>query len=357
MTKTDRYKRQLLLPEIGDEGQKKINEASILCIGAGGLGCPALLYLAAAGIGRIGIIDFDKVDESNLQRQVIYTSGLVGMPKAESAAAQLSKLNPDIQIEYYNEALTAQNVETLFQNYDLILDGTDNFETKFLINDASIKFGKPWIYGAIQGFDGQVSVFNYKGGPCYRCLYPEKPKGYIMNCAEAGVIGAVAGIIGVTQALQAIQVITQHESFTPLAGELWVIDTHAMDTRTLKLEKNATCPVCSKSTAEIILNYSSPVCAIIPEITIHEFRKMTNTILIDVREQEEWDRGNIPGAQLWPLSKIKSGDIPDIPKETSIILHCQKGMRSIQAAQILKTHGYTSVVSLTGGYEAWVSNS
>lgn len=352
-----RYKRQITLPEIGLDGQEKLAHARVLCVGAGGLGSPALLYMAAAGIGHIGIIDFDMVDESNLQRQVLFTTDEVGGPKAVHAKARLQALNPEIEIIVYEEELTAENAPDLFQTYNIILDGTDNFETKFLINDAAAKYKKPWVYGAIQGFDGQASVFDAQCGPCYRCLYPEKPKARIANCAEAGVIGAVAGLIGVTQALQVIQLVTGHESFEPLIGKLWTLDTKTMRTRLLNIPKNPDCPVCSKNLNDFVLSYSSPVCGFIPELTPQQVRQKSEFCLIDVRENEEWEQGGIEGARHWPLSRMLSGDTPDLPKETEIILHCQKGIRSLQAAQILKEHGYCDVYSLSGGYEAWVSEN
>lgn len=349
-----RYDRQMRLPEIGADGQEKLLRAAVLCVGAGGLGSPALLYLAAAGVGRIGIIDFDRVDESNLQRQVLFDVDAVGQFKAQQAAKRLKSLNPTLQIDAYDEELNAESAARLFPSYDIIIDGSDNFETKFLINDAAVKFGKPLVYGAIQGFDGQASVFNFKGGPCYRCLYPEKPKGRIMNCAEAGVIGAVAGLIGVTQALQVIQLVTGHESFEPLIGKLWTLDTKTLQTRILNIPKNHDCAVCSKNQDHVVLSYSSPVCEFVPELSPKQVQGRENTCLIDVREQIEWDQGHIEGATLWPLSKIVEGHLPDVPQNVQIILHCQKGMRSLQAAQILKERGYQEVYSMSGGYEAWL---
>jgi molybdopterin/thiamine biosynthesis adenylyltransferase/rhodanese-related sulfurtransferase len=349
----DRYDRQVRLPEIGKLGQDKLKNASILCVGAGGLGSPALLYLAAAGVGRIGVIDFDRVDASNLQRQVLFDTGSVGQPKALQAALRLQAFNPTIDVQAYDEALNVESATRLFPQYDLILDGSDNFDTKFLINDAAVKFGKPWIYGAIQGFDGQVSVFNYQGGPCYRCLYPDKPKGRIMNCAEAGVIGAVAGMIGMTQALQAIQVIVGHDSFEILSGQIWMIDMRSMQTRMLGLKKSHDCPVCSINPQDIQLTYQTSACAIIPEIEVIDLSLETQALLFDVREAEEWDRGHIPQAKLWPLSKIMQGAVPDVPRDASIILHCQKGVRSLQAGTLLQQAGFSNVRSLAGGYEAW----
>ncbi len=354
MSPSNRYIRQTVLAEIGENGQEKLSQASVLCVGAGGLGSPALLYLAAAGIGHIGIADFDTIDESNLQRQVLFTTSAVGHSKAEEAKRALKELNPHISIEIYKDGLNDKNAPDLFQSYDIILDGTDNFETKFLINDAAVKYNKPWVYGAIQGFDGQASVFNTQDSSCYRCLYPKPPKEQIANCAEAGVIGAVAGIIGVTQALQVIQLITKHESFQPLIGKLWTLDTRTMQTRTLNIPKNPDCPACSKASSELTLQYSAPVCGLVSELTAQQVSKEKNAILVDVREKEEWDKGHVEGAHHHALSQIRNNHFPNIAQNKEIILYCQKGMRSIQAAQILNREGFTKVYSLSGGYEAWI---
>lgn len=351
---SERYKRQIILPEIGESGQRKIAEASILCVGAGGLGCPALLYLTAAGVGRIGIIDFDSVDETNLQRQTLFTTDQIGQNKAEAAKERLSALNPTIAIQAYAEELTDQNACALFESYDIIIDGTDNFEAKFLINDAAVKMRKPFIYGSILGFDGQVAVFNYNNSPCYRCLFPHAPKGHIPNCAQAGVIGAVAGIIGSAQAMEAIKIIVEHESFTPLAGKLWSIDMHSMENRLLSLPKAEDCPTCSKNKEDIILKYSLPFCNSIPKITPEQAKENSSALLIDVREIHEWESGHIEGARHTPLSELMLGEMPDLPKDTEIILYCQKGIRSLKAAKILKKHEYSNIHNMTGGYEAWL---
>lgn len=350
---TDRYSRQITLPEIGAAGQEKLRAASLLCVGAGGLGAPALLYLAAAGVGRIGIIDFDRVDESNLQRQVLFSTDAVGRSKAPEAAARLRALNPHIDIVSHDEELTAEGAARLFPDYDLILDGSDNFETKFLINDAAVKFGKPWIYGAIQGFDGQVSVFNHQGGPCYRCLQSEKPKGQIQNCAAAGVIGAVAGMVGVTQALQAIQIIVGHQDFMPLSGKIWLLDTRTMQTRMLALKKNLQCAVCGCDRDSIVLRYQSPLCDVIPEISVAQLKAQSGHTLIDVREEAEWQAGHIAGAILWPLSRMAAGQMPDVPPGAALVLYCQRGARSLQAARLMRDRGFAHVVNLSGGYEVW----
>ncbi len=354
MSEQNRYDRQVILPEIGTAGQEKISKASVLCIGAGGLGCPALLYLAAAGVGRIGIVDFDSVDETNLQRQVLFTVEQIGKNKAESAKQQLEALNPHITIKSYPVELTDKNVEALFDGYDIIIDGTDNFTAKFLINDAAVKYGKPFIYGSILGFDGQLSVFNAPGGPCYRCLFPEAPKGYVPNCAEAGVIGAVAGIIGTAQAMETIKIIVGHKNLHPLAGKLWTIDMCTMESRILSLTKNPECPVCSKEKRDITLQYASPICGLIPEVTPEQARRNKTALMIDVREKEEWGAGHIEGAKLVPLSELAQGQIPDLPKDCEIIIHCQKGKRGMQAIEILQAQGYLNVRNMRGGYEAWL---
>lgn len=352
---TDRYKRQIILPEIGEVGQKKISNSSVLCIGAGGLGCPALLYLAGAGVGNIGVVDFDVVDETNLQRQILFTSDQVGQNKAEAAKERLSALNPDIHIQSYGRELTDENAYDLFKKYDVIIDGTDNFAAKFLINDAAIKAEKPLIYGSIAGFDGQVSVFGVANNPCYRCLYPETPKGHIPNCAEAGVIGAVAGIVGTTQAMEVIKIIVGHDSFTSLVGKLWTIDTRTMETQSLRLSKNSNCSVCSKEKEEIHLQYSSPVFGIISEVTPEQAKENKEALLVDVREISEWDRGAIDGAIHIPLSKLMENYNPDLLLNGDIILYCHLGKRSLKAVQILKSQGYLNVFSMAGGYERWLT--
>ena len=354
INKSERYKRQIVLPEIGETGQARINAASVLVIGAGGLGCPILLYLAAAGVGHIGIVDFDSVDETNLQRQVLFNINDIGANKAQAAAAHLHALNSDITIEVFPVALDNSNVEELFNRFDLVIDGTDNFATKFLINDAAVKTSTPFIYGSILGFDGQVSVFGVPDEPCYRCLFPEPPKGHIPNCAEAGVIGAVAGMIGTVQAMEAIKMIAPHDSFRPFAGRLLTVDMHSMQTRILTLPKNPDCPVCSKNKEDIILEHTSPMCSIIPEITPDQVQHKNDARLIDVRERDEWDVGHIDGADHIALSWLMAGNVPEIDKDQDIILYCQKGMRSLQAAQHLAGLGFSNLRNMTGGYEKWL---
>ena len=350
----NRYKRQIVLPEIGEIGQSKISNTSVLCIGAGGLGCPTLLYLSAAGVGHIGIIDFDVVDESNLQRQVLFSTYKIGQNKAVAAKEKLEALNPDIKITAYPEKLTEQNAENLFNQYDIIIDGSDNFSTKFLINDTCIKASKPFIYGSILGFDGQVSVFGMLNSPCYRCLFPRAPEGHIPNCAEAGVIGAVAGIVGVTQAMEAIKIIVNHDSFYPLTGKLWTIDMHSMETNILSIPKNPNCPTCSKEKANIILEHIPITCCAIPEITAEQTKINNDAILIDVREIDEWNAGYIDGAKHIPLSELMRGYIIDLEKDHKIIIYCRSGQRSYLAAQTFKSQGYINVYNMSDGYNAWL---
>lgn len=348
----ERYQRQMVLPEIGQAGQEKLKTASVLCVGAGGLGCPALLYLCAAGIGHIGVIDFDCVDESNLQRQVLFTNDQKGANKALAAQRRLKALNPEIEIDAYPDELTAQNAEQLFTNYDVILDGTDNFSTKYLINDVALKTHKPFIYGSILGFEGQASVFNHEKGPCYRCLFPQAPKNHVPNCAEAGVIGAVAGIIGSVQAVEVIKIIVSHEDFTPLAGVFWTIDARSMQPKILELPKNTACPVCSQNPDDIQLGHEPQFCSPVPEIQPEQMFEDKNALIIDVREQDEWDSGHMEGAQHIALSALLEGYHPPLDKNDVLILYCRKGKRSLQAGALLTAQGYTNVSSVSGGYEA-----
>lgn len=355
--KTARYSRQEILAEIGEAGQKKLSAARVLVVGAGGLGCPVLQYLAGAGIGTLGIVDHDSVDISNLQRQVLYTMEDQGQLKAISAKERLLKLNPDITINAYPEVLTEKNVLGLFSGYDIVVDGTDNFAAKFLINDAAVKTGKAVVCGAIQGFEGQVSVFDATRGPCYRCLHPQPPQGVILNCAEAGVVGALAGIVGTVQAMEVIKLVVGHNSFQPLIGRLWMVDAHTMETRTLSIPKQKGCPACSKAVAEITLQNYSAVCSaiIVEDIDCSAVDALAGAALVDVRERSEWEVGHIRGAQHLPLSILQKNPEAFQPPEKGrpCILYCQKGGRSRKAAEILLTAGFSNIRSLKGGYEAW----
>lgn len=350
-----RYARQTVLPEIGIDGQKKLAGTSVLCVGAGGLGSPALLYLAAAGIGKISIADFDTIAESNLQRQILFTEADIGQPKATQAQQRLRALNPHLQVDIIQDGLHADNAEELFTSHDIILDGSDNFATKFLINDAAVKYHKPWVYGAIQGFDGQVSVFNVDNGPCYRCLLPSPPQTHITNCAEAGVMGAVAGLIGVTQALQVIQLATGHPGFKPLTGKLWILNTRTMQTRTLTIPKNPECPACSQKSEDISLTFQPPSCSAISELTPEQInRHYQGALLIDVRNDTLREKGFIRGSKHLPLADINQGTTPASQPEQTIILYCQKGISSVNAARLLQEKGFSNVHSMQGGYEGWL---
>lgn len=359
--KTARYSRQEILPEIGIAGQKKLSAARVLVVGAGGLGCPALQYLAGAGVGTLGIIDHDSVDLSNLQRQILYATEDQEKRKATVAKEHLSLLNPDILINAHLEELTENNALGLFSGYDIIVDGTDNFTAKFLINDAAIKTGKPVIYGAIQGFEGQVSVFGASQGPCYRCLHPQPPKGAVLNCAESGVIGALAGIVGTVQAMEVIKLVVGHSTFHSLAGKLWMIDVRTMDTRIMKIPKQENCPTCSKDPSEILLSNYSPGCSAVmaKEIDSSDLAALPNYILIDVRELPEWEAGHIEGARHFPLSVLqKNSDAFCLPENgNTCVLYCQKGMRSRKAGEILTSAGFRELFTLKGGYEAWCADA
>ncbi|MCM2344426.1 MAG: HesA/MoeB/ThiF family protein [Alphaproteobacteria bacterium] len=354
---TDRYNRQIILPEIGGEGQRRLTTAKVLVVGAGGLGCPVLQYLAAAGIGLLGIIDHDRIDITNLQRQILFNTSDAGQPKAQIAQNRLQALNPDITIKAYPEELSDRNASELFAAYDVIVDCTDNFSAKFLINDVAVKLGKAVVYGAIQGFEGQVAVFDAAQGPCYRCLHPRPPRGVILNCAESGVIGALAGMIGTIQAMEVIKLIIGHESFQSLYGNLLIIDSKTMEVSHLTIPKSGNCPVCSLSAAEIVPHYTSPVCfsAIVREIDNSDLPTLSGCVMIDVREHEEWDQGHIPEALHLPLSALNRD--PEIFKpyrHDSCVLYCQRGLRSQKAAEILLQAGFSDIYSLKGGYEAWL---
>lgn len=346
-----RYQRQVVLPEVGQAGQDKIARARVLCVGAGGLGSPALLYLAAAGIGHIGIADHDRVEETNLQRQILFTEADIGRPKALAARERLLALNSRIDVTAYEEGLHVGNAEALFSAYDIIIDATDNFPAKYLINDAALKCHKPWIYGAIQGFEGQVSVFDASQGPCYRCLYPEAPRAPVLNCAESGVMGAVAGVVGTMQAMQVIQLVLGEEGFEPLQGKLRVVDLHTITTHTFKLEKNKSCPLCTTPAAEIRLSYAPLVC--VAEVSPAQLAYNAAILLVDVREAAERTLGHIDGDIHFPLSRLEAGQPFTASKTAEIVVYCQQGIRSRKVAALLRQQGYTKVSSLAGGYGSY----
>jgi adenylyltransferase/sulfurtransferase len=365
-----RYSRHLIMPEVGVEGQEKLKKGSVLCIGAGGLGSPAALYLAAAGVGRIGIIDFDVVDFSNLQRQVIHSTPDVGRSKLASAKDRLLALNPNITIDTYETALSSKNALDLFRPYDVILDGTDNFPTRYLTNDACVLLGKPNAYGSIFRFEGQASVFATKGGPCYRCLYPEPPPpGLVPSCAEGGVLGVLPGIVGTIQATEAIKLIMGIGE--PLIGRFLIYDALRMKFRELKLKKDPDCPVCgTHPTVTELIDYEQ-FCGVAPaapevavstasnsetETDVKELKRRIDAkddfFLLDVREPNEFQIGRIPGSTLIPLGEVPQR-VNEIPRDKEIVVHCKMGGRSAKAAAFLRQQGYKNVKNLKGGILDW----
>ena len=356
-----RYHRHIILPEVGLEGQKKLKNSAVLCVGAGGLGSPIAMYLTAAGVGRIGIVDFDVVDESNLQRQIMHDTPSVGTSKLVSAKKRLNALNPHVQIETYDTKLTSANALELFRKYDVIVDGTDNFAARYLVNDACVLTGRPNAYGSIFRFEGQLSVFGAKDGPCYRCLYPEPPPpGLVPSCAEIGVLGVVPGIIGTMQAAETIKLLLGIGK--PLIGRLMLYDALEQSWRTVKVRKNPECPVCGKNpTIKAPIDYETfcglkqqPASAM-PEITVEDLKtkldRKEKFILLDVREPHEYEIAKIPGSKLIPL-----GDLParvgELDKNAKLIVHCKMGGRSAKAVQFLREKGYDAT-NVAGGINAW----
>jgi len=365
-----RYSRHLIMPEVGIDGQRRLKASSVLCIGAGGLGSPAAMYLAAAGVGRIGIVDFDVVDFSNLQRQLLHGTPDVGRSKLQSAKDRLYALNPHVHVETYETALSSENALKLFEPYDVILDGTDNFPTRYLVNDACVISGKPNAYGSIFRFEGQASVFATKDGPCYRCLYPEPPPpGLVPSCAEGGVLGVLPGIIGVIQATEAIKLMLGIGE--PLIGRFLIYDALKMRFRELKLRKDPECPVCGTNpTVTQLIDYEQ-FCGIRPEpqaqpagaavneweITPVELKRRLdagdNLFILDVREPNEYQINRIPGSTLIPL-----GDLPrryqELDQDREIVAHCKMGGRSAKAVEYLRSVGFTKVKNLRGGVLEWI---
>ena len=358
-----RYSRHLVLPEVGIEGQEKIKQAKVLIVGVGGLGSPAALYLAAAGIGTIGIIDFDNVEENNLQRQIIHSTKDAGIKKTESAKNTIISLNPNVKVEMHNIRLNSKNAIEIIKKYDVVIDGSDNFPTKYLVNDACVILNRPNVYGSIFRFDGYVSVFNYKNGPCYRCLFPNPPPAdQVPTCAEAGVLGVLPGVIGAIQATEALKIILGLGDI--LSGRFLAYNALNMNFRELKLSKNKKCPVCGKNpTIKKLIDYEQ-FCGVTSkkenEVTVKELKKMKDNqedfVLLDVREKKEWNTCKIDGAKLLPLSEIKAGNINELKKlkkDENIILYCHKGRRSAEALRILRNRGYKNLRNLTGGIDAW----
>ena len=360
-----RYSRHLIMPEVGMEGQLRIKQAKVLCIGTGGLGAPLGLYLAAAGVGRIGLVDFDVVDTTNLQRQVLFGTSDVGRPKTEAAAERLRNLNPEIQIETFDTHLTSANALELFKDYDIIVDGTDNFPTRYLVNDACVITGKPNVYGSIFRFEGQITVFGYPGGPCYRCLYPEPPPpGLVPSCAEGGVLGVLPGIVGTIQAAETLKLIIGKGA--PLIGRLLLFDALAMKFRELKLRKNPECPVCGEHPTQTKLIDYAEFCGVrgeegpgtvtnVPEITPKELKtrldRGDDIYVLDVREPHEYQICNING-HLIPLGEL-SQRVHELDSSREIVAHCKSGKRSAEAVEFLRGAGFRKVSSLKGGILAW----
>ena len=365
-----RYSRHLIMPEVGVDGQRKLKAANVLCIGAGGLGSPAAMYLAAAGIGTIGIVDFDVVDFSNLQRQIIHGTPDVGRPKLHSAKDRLKAINPNVQIETYEEALTSANALRLFEPYDVILDGTDNFPTRYLVNDACVLTGKPNAYGSIFRFEGQASVFATKDGPCYRCLYPEPPPpGLVPSCAEGGVFGVLPGIIGVIQATETIKLVLG--AGEPLIGRFLIYDALRMRFRELKLRKDADCPVCgTHPTVTKLIDYEQ-FCGVAPHqvaaaaqpatsadaLTARELKAELDRgevlQIIDVREPQEYQINRLPGSILIPLGELPKRYV-ELDPNANLVMQCKSGMRSAKAQDFLRSKGFTRVRNLTGGVLGWI---
>jgi len=360
-----RYSRHLIMPEVGMEGQLKLKRARVLLVGTGGLGAPLGLYLAAAGVGKLGIVDFDKVDFTNLQRQVAFGTSDVGRPKIEAAAERLGNLNPDIQIKSYETQLTSENALEIFRDYDIIVDGTDNFPTRYLVNDACVLLGKPNVYGSIFRFEGQASIFGYLDGPCYRCLYPEPPPpGLVPSCAEGGVLGVLPGIIGSIQAMETLKLILK--TGEPLVGRLLLFDALGMKFRELKLRKNPDCPVCGVHPSITKLIDYAEFCGIrgeeapapqttVPEITPRELKSRLDRgddlYILDVREPHEYQICNL-GGHLIPLGDL-SRRVNELDSAREIIAHCRSGKRSAEAAEFLRKAGFKKIWNLKGGILAW----
>ncbi|MSR22419.1 MAG: molybdopterin-synthase adenylyltransferase MoeB [Gemmatimonadetes bacterium] len=366
----ERYSRHLIMPEVGMTGQRRLKNASVLMIGAGGLGSPLGLYLAAAGVGKIGIVDFDVVDTTNLQRQVLHGTKDVGRPKIESAAERLNDVNPHVEIVPHEVRLTSENALDVIRPYDVVVDGTDNFPTRYLTNDACVLLGKPNVYGSIFRFEGQVSVFDARHGPCYRCLFREPPPpGMVPSCAEGGVLGVLPGIIGALQALETIKLIIGRGE--PLIGRLLLFDALAIEWRTLKLRKNPECPVCGTNpTVTELIDYLE-FCGVpsyeegaaedhadVPTISakeLHERLERGDTIrVVDVREPHEWEIVNLAvyGADLIPLDTLLER-LPELDSAEEIVFYCQTGARSAKALKQLRDAGFRKVWNLRGGIRAW----
>jgi adenylyltransferase/sulfurtransferase len=360
-----RYSRHLIMPEVGMEGQKRLKASSVLLIGAGGLGSPLGLYLAAAGVGRIGIVDFDVVDFSNLQRQVLHGTSDVGRPKLQSAKDRLQAINPEVRLDLYETRLSSANALDILRPYDIVIDGTDNFPTRYLVNDACVLLNKPNVYGSIFRFEGQASVFYPGRGPCYRCLYPEPPPpGEVPSCAEGGVLGILPGLIGCIQATEAVKLLLGQGS--PLVGRLLLYDALQMSFREFKVRRNPKCPLCGDApTIKQLIDYEqfcgvrgqeAPAPATANEITVDELKQRLDRreelFILDVRNPEEYQICKIAGSTLIPLPSLPQR-FRELDPERELIVHCKSGMRSAKAIQFLREQGFRKLVNLKGGILAW----
>jgi molybdopterin/thiamine biosynthesis adenylyltransferase/rhodanese-related sulfurtransferase len=358
-----RYSRHLIMPEVGMKGQRKLKAARVLCIGAGGLGSPVALYLAAAGVGTLGLVDFDVVDFTNLQRQIIHSTPDVGRKKLDSAAEKIQAINPNVILQPFETRLTSQNALELFQQFDIIVDGTDNFPTRYLVNDACVLTGKPNVYASIFRFEGQASVFATKDGPCYRCLYPEPPPpGLVPSCAEGGVLGILPGLLGLVQATEAIKLILG--AGEPLIGRLLLVDALAMRFRELRLRRNRDCPVCGEHrTITHLIDYQQfcglggprPAAFNVPEIEPEELKRRLDAgddiLVLDVRDPLEYEICNL-GGRLIPLRELPS-HVDELDRSREIVAHCKMGARGASAVHLLQQNGFRNVRNLKGGILAW----
>ena len=367
-----RYSRHLIIPDVGMDGQKRLKNARVLCVGAGGLGSPALMYLAAAGVGTLGIVEFDVVDESNLQRQIIHGQSSIGVSKAESARARIAEINPLVTVELHDTRLDSSNVMEIFAQYDLIVDGTDNFATRYLVNDACVLLGKPYVWGSIFRFEGQASVFWAEHGPCYRCLYPEPPPpGMLPSCTDGAALGVLCASIGSIQVTEAIKVLTGIGD--PLVGRLMIYDGLDMNYRSVKVRKDPNCAVCGDNpTVTELIDYEAFCGAVSAEaseavkdstISVRQLKDMLDEresgqrdfVLIDVREPAEWDIVSIPGAELIPKGDFLNGSaLSRLPQDRQIVLHCKVGGRSAEVLAVVKSAGFADAIHVGGGVVAWV---
>lgn len=364
-----RFNRHIILPQVGLEGQEKLKQARVLCIGTGGLGSPISLYLAAAGVGAIGLVDFDVVDDSNLQRQIVHSTADVGRPKVESARDKLIGINPFVEVILHGEGIRRDNVRALVRDYDLVVDGTDNFPTRYLVNDACVLEGKPLIYASIFQFEGQATVFNHEGGPCYRCLYPEPPPpGLVPSCAEGGVLGVLPGVIGLIQATEAIKILLGKGR--TLSGRLLLYDAMEMHFREVKLRRDPRCPACGEHPSITEVVEYEQFCGLPPTETREEeemlgpdditpkqlaarMKENPELFVLDVREPFELEICRIPDTWEIPLGQLPAR-YAEVPKDKEVVVHCKMGGRSAQAVEFLKSKGYTQVKNLAGGILRWI---